>query len=281
MKKLTKTLVAVACAATLSAGAIAITACGNSGKTGEAYGLSHGAGYVSYATVTVKGEKVTNATLTEVCLPTYVTPDASVAEADKVAAKVLNHGAVVDAVYYKTISFNNVTFTYDGTLDGEGETAVSKGYMNGTQTLLQYLQTEANCKAYYEAVKNNNLIVKVGGQDKKDIMTYAKLSKEENGYWTVKPNAEKNETFEQYSQWKFNRDATVKYVKDNGVAGLASLKKATENNVKLPNGADKMAWVDNNGVSTGATWSDMFKDAAPANYLTYAQLLTKAYNAAK
>ena len=54
----------------LGAAVLALAACGgNTAKTGEAVGLVHGAGYVGFATVTVDGEKITKATLTEYCFP--------------------------------------------------------------------------------------------------------------------------------------------------------------------------------------------------------------------
>lgn len=263
MKKLTKTLIALGCVATLSAGVCALAACGDSEKTGEAYGLSHGAGYVSYASVTVKGDKVTAATLTEVCFPTQVTAPATVAEDDKVTVEVTSHGTTSEQSYYKTISYGSVTMTYDAT---------AKSYKVGDKTIVEYFQTEANCKAYYEAVINNNISVKIGTEEKKDIMTKAALSKEENGYWKNASGSAltpvEGKTF-----WMLNRDATVNYVVENGVEGLASLTRATADDVHS-------VWMAGT-VSTGATWNDLYAATAPSNYLTYAQLLTKAYNAAK
>ena len=68
------------------AAASMLAACGNTAKTGAAYGMTHGAGYISKATVTVDGGKVTDATLVEVCLPDYVQPAS--ASADTVEATV-------------------------------------------------------------------------------------------------------------------------------------------------------------------------------------------------
>lgn len=224
MKKLFKALLVFACAGTLCAGALAVSACGGN-KDNGAYGLVHGAGYVGYATVTVdKEDKVTDVTLTEVCLPSYV-KDA-------------------DGDYYAEVSYGKVTMTYD---EGEG------AYMVGEQTITEYFQNEANCKAYVDAVKGGNVYV---NGNNNSVMTWSALCKEENGYWTNGVGLE----------WLGNRNATLNYVKENGVAGLLTLTQS-----------DKI-WVDSNGVSTGATWSDLNSKPAANTYLSYAQLIVNAYN---
>ena len=257
MKKITKTLVALGCVATLSAGVCAMVACGgDKGKTGEAYGLTHGTNrFIGYATVTVKGDKVTDATLTEVSLPTQV-----------------KFGENKDQFYAK-VTYGTVTMTYD---------TEAATYKIGNQTITQFFQTEANCKAYYEASIGNKITAyeTAEGTANTTAMTKATLSKEENGYWTVSPK--EGETFTAYSQWKFNRDATLKYVKDHGVESLLTLAKPeTPVNVTLPNGAEKPAWVDGNGVSTGATWNDLGSKPEANTYVSYAQLIKNAYDAIK
>lgn len=233
------------------------SACNNK-MTGETYGLVHNAGYVGKATITKSGDKITDATLEEMCLPTQVKATADVPEADRV--DVVSGDPATTTYYYKTVKFNDVTMTYD----------MEKGYMVGNQTLKEYFQNEDNCKAYFEAAKGNNLIVMVGGQEKKDVMTNALLNKDENGYWT-RQDANNNN----YSRWKVNRDATVNYVKEYGVEGLKNLTQSTET-VKDSYGVDAKYWKDANGVSTGATWSDMYKATNPTDYYTYSQLLLKA-----
>lgn len=240
-------------AATLAAGASALAGCTPKAadKTGEAYGLVHGAGYVGYSQITTNGDTVKELTLTEVCLPTEVKAGDDVAEADKV-----RDGGTEDnpTYYYKKVSYGSVTLIYDAT---------AKGYKVGETAFKTYLESEANCKAYYEAVKNNAISVTVGAESKKDVMTYNTLSKEENGYWVQG---------EKYKLgWKGNRDATVKYVKDHGVKNLSNLEK----------NADTKVWMDGT-VSTGATWNDLNpSDKKGKVYYTYAELILKANEAAK
>jgi hypothetical protein len=170
--------------------------------------------------------------------------------------------------YYKTFSYSGHTFTYDAT---------AKAYQlsDGT-TFGDYMRVESNAKEYYDAVVANSVSVKVGGVDKKDIMSYSTLSKEENGYWTKTYGDDEVS----YSRWKVNRDATVNYVKENGVSKLLSLTKSAEKVVDAY-GADAYYWTDGT-VSTGATWSDLYKaDGDSEGYLTYGQIILKAYCQAK
>ena len=249
MKKLAKTLAICAVAGTMCAGMAALSACGEKAVTGEAYGLVHGAGYVGCATVTVKGDKVTDATLSEVCLPTYVTAGESVAEADKVVDTVTDHGNQVEKSFYKTVSYGNVTLTY----------TVGKGYMNGETSFADMMKTEANAKAYYEAVNSNSVSVTIGSEKKKDILNKASLSKEENGYWKQSEAVKLG--------WKGNRDATVNYVKEHGVANLLKLERNSETNL----------WMDGT-ISTGATWTDF--NTKEDGSISYAQLIVNAHTAA-
>ena len=121
-------------------------------------------GYVGYATVTVdKEDKVTDATLTEICFPTQV-KDA-------------------DGGYYSEVSYGKVTMKYDE----EGKT-----YKVGEQTLKEYFKDEANCKAYVDAVKDGKVYVTVDGAKKNDVMTWSALCKDENGYGGTKFDWKKN-----------------------------------------------------------------------------------------
>lgn len=236
-------------------------------ETREAWGLVHGAGYAGYATITYKAGAISDVTLSEVCLPTYVTAGSDVADDYKVTATINSHGKPATKVFYKTVKYDTVTMTYDATLDSNG---YSKGYMIGDKTLVEYFQTEKNVEVYYNAVMNNAVSVVVGkkadnsDEVKKDVMTKKALSKEENGYWA-------NDTHTGYdSAWKWNRDLTVKYVKEHGVENLLKLKKDETTNT----------WKEGT-IDTGATWTDLNSDTTGKGYLSYAQLIKKASDAKK
>ncbi len=234
-------------------------------NTASAYGLVHGGHYVGVSTATVRGGKLVALTLTEVCLPTYVQATEDVPAADKVATQVLDHGNMVDATYYKTVIFGDYELTYDlekntyVTADGE--------------TMDELFKDEAACKAYYNAVVKGELAVVVNGEEKTDVMTYAKLSKEENGYWTKQDKDGKD-----YSRWKLNRDATVNYALKNGADSLLSLVRSTEAVVD-DKGANAKYWMDGD-VSTGATWSDLASGHDGSDYFDYANLIVAAVDAA-
>jgi uncharacterized protein with FMN-binding domain/flavin-binding protein dodecin len=306
MKKFTKTIMAVAVLAALSASAFGLAACGgnnnsNGGeekvesKTAQAYGLTHytkGAfRFVGCADITTKGTTVTELTLNEVYLPDQITiTGTSKTSADDAKAAVLttNNVAADDVVvldtvaqsgtdeitytataYYKTIKYSNYTFTYDTT----------NGYADadGT-TLLSLMSYESEAKTYYDAVMNNSLNVVIGTANNTTIMGKAKMSKDDNGYW---PKEDKDGN--DYSRWQVNRDNTVKYVKENGVAHLLSLTKAAAvdedplGKAETKTDTTYTEWVDGT-IKTGATWNDLNPATkSVAGYLTYAELITKAY----
>ncbi len=240
MKKLFKALLVVACAGTLCAGAVALSACGGGEKDTAAYGLVHGAGYIGYADVKVDAEdRVTYAYFTEICFPTQV-PQTPKTE-------------TTAATYYSEVTYGNVTMTYD---------AEAKTYKVGDLILKEYFKDEANCKTYVDAVKEGKVAVTVDGAKKYDVMTWSKLCKDANGYWGTANSSQK-------LNWKGNRDAMVKYVMDNGVSQLLTLVKATE-------GDNKGYWVDSSSVSTGATWTDM--NTVKEGSISYAQLMVNAFN---
>lgn len=163
MKKLFKALLVFACAGTLCAGALALSACGGDKDTG-AYGLVHNAGYVGYSTVTVdKDDKVTDATLTEYCFPTQV--------------------KTADGDCYAEVTYGKVTMKYDE----EGKT-----YKVGEQTIKEYFKDEDNCKTYVKAVNDGKVYVTVDGVKKNDVMTKAALCKDDNGYGGTKFDWKKN-----------------------------------------------------------------------------------------
>ncbi|MDE7075812.1 MAG: hypothetical protein K2O62_00635 [Clostridia bacterium] len=261
MKKITKAVVGVTLAVSLSAGIAALAGC-SADKTGEAYGLVHGGGYVGYAKIVTNGNMVKDLELHEVCLPTQVDAKADVADEDKVV-----NGT---KAYYKTVSYGDLTLTYKTV----GE--VTGYYTSANQTLGDYLKAEKNAKAYYEAVTSNSIKVTVGGQQKTDIMTNATLNKDENGYWT---RTDKNG--ESYSRWKMNRDASVSYVKSYGLANLLKLTKSSANwDSDAKEDKSVTPWMDGD-ISTGATWNDFNSKPEAGTYYSYAQLIIKAGNAAK
>ena len=227
----------------LGAAILALAACGESAKTGEAFGLVHGAGYVGYATVTVSGDKITKATLTEYCFPSHVT--AAEAEEGKTTTVTITgkHGAETKH-FYNEVKFGSYTLTVttEGykTADGKTEAAL--------------FADDAAAKAWKEAVVAGK--VEVNG--KKDVMTNATICKDENGYGGTNFN------------WKSNRDKTceafVKYGKD-----ITKAAKKTE-------GDDTKNWYIDD-VSLGATWTDL--NTQKDGTLSYAQLLIKALDAAK
>lgn len=208
-----------------------------------AYGLVHGNGYVGKATVTVDANGVvTDATLDEACLPTYVTAEEPV-EGVTTTDKVTSHGSEVTKHFYTTVKFGGNTFTYS--------TTEHDYVMEGT-TLKAWLEDEANAMVYFLSVYNNQVaIVNAEGEDDFTVMTSAKLFKSQNGYWSTPSGSQLG--------WKTNVEKTVEYVINNGFAQ----EEFTADN-KLSSGVI----VDDNGISTGATWTD-FND--------YYQLLKKAY----
>ncbi|HBN13072.1 MAG TPA: hypothetical protein DD415_05610 [Clostridiales bacterium] len=233
--------------------------------TGDAFGLVHGAGYAGFASVTVKAGAITDVQLSEVCLPTYVTipnDDTTIGADYKVKATVKDHGKDVEKTFYKTVTFGSVTMTYD----------VTKGYVVGDKTMVEFFQDAQNVKTYYKAVMAGKVAVVVGeGNEgkKTDVMTKAALSKEENGYW-ASANGSVLTPATGKTYWMANRDATCKYVKEHGVDNLLNLARADAENVHS-------FWMDGT-VSTGATWSDM-NSKNTTNYVSYAQLIKNAFDA--
>lgn len=226
----------------------------NEVKTGVAYSLTHGAGFVSKATVTTKGDTVTDASLEEYCLPTVIQAGADVAATDKVV--------VGEKAYYKTVSFGEVVLEYDA----------EAGYRVGETALVEWLKTESNVKTYFDAVENGSVSVTLGGNLNADVMTKKALSKAENGYWT-----REDDDGEPYSRWLMNRNATVNYVKSHGVKNLLKLTRS-EDAVTDSYGESAKYWMDD-GISTGATWVDLNSDTTDKGYMSYAALIVKAYEA--
>lgn len=262
MKKIAKTILATTCVATLCCGVAAVAGCG--GETvpeGEAYGLVHGAGYIGCATVSLDGDKITDVTLQEVCLPTYVVAGDSVPAADKVTVTVQDHGSDVEKTYYKSVSYGKVKLTYD---------AEKKDYVQGSKTFKELMGNEVSAMQYFKAVMENKVYVTVNGEKKNDVLNKKALSKDENGYWT-RTDKDGNS----YSRWKLNRDATVKYVKDNGVEKLLSLEKSTTQADDVKEDKKVTYWTDGT-IVTGATWTDM--NTEKEGSISYAQLIKNAYD---
>ena len=234
-----KKILVIALAVVMMVSALALVACGPQEKV--AYGIVHKS-YVGKGTVVVAGGKISSASIDEACLPTYVV--ASEASADTVTATVLDHGNEVQKHFYKTVKFADITLEYD----------LTDGYKSGSTKLMDLLKEEANCEKWFEAVASDSVSVMIAGKEDKTIMTSAKLLKSKNGYWgTPAENA---------LGWKANVKATCDYVVANGFAAESFEQVAGEG--KLDN--EK---VDNLGVHTGATWTDM---------LDYYNVLKAAFN---
>ena len=222
-----KKILVIALAVVMMVSALALVACGPQEKV--AYGIVHKS-YVGKGTVVVAGGKISSASIDEACLPTYVV--ASEASDDTVTATVVDHGNEVQKHFYKTVKFADITLEYD----------LTDGYKSGSTKLMDLLKDEANCEKWFEAVASDSVSVMIAGKEDKTIMTSAKLLKSKNGYWgTPAENA---------LGWKANMEATCAYVVANGFAAESFEQVAGEG--KLDN--EK---VDNLGVHTGATWTDM------------------------
>ncbi|MBQ4272413.1 MAG: hypothetical protein IJB95_02010 [Clostridia bacterium] len=234
-----KKILVIALAVVMMVYALALVACGPQEKV--AYGIVHKS-YVGKGTVVVAGGKISSASIDEACLPTYVV--ASEASDDTVTATVFDHGNEVQKHFYKTVKFADITLEYD----------LTDGYKSGSTKLMDLLKEEANCEKWFEAVASDSVSVMIAGKEDKTIMTSAKLLKSKNGYWgTPAENA---------LGWKANVEATCAYVVANGFAAESFEQVAGEG--KLDN--EK---VDNLGVHTGATWTDM---------LDYYNVLKAAFN---
>lgn len=253
MKKLFKSLLVVACVGAIGAGVAAMSACGGGGYTGEAYSLTHKGGYVGYTSITIdKDGNVKKLTLTEVVLPDHFGDT------------------------YTKYTYGDVTIELK-----------NEEYLVGTTALKDYLQDEAKCKDFYLAAMGNK-ITGTKADGKTETVKKTEWSKETNNYWMCDKkedgswdnHANPPYSNDAYSQWKWNRDNTVNYVKKNGVVGLLTLVRGTEAAI-YPNDEKSTAkmWVDANGVSTGATWSDL-GSAPTSGYLSYAQLIVKAFTVA-
>lgn len=258
MKRLTKTLIATTAVLAVSASMAAFAGCSSS-TTGEAYALTHSDGqYVSKATVTVNGDDITEATITEVYTPIRFTAEA-----------VDGDYTVTDgsSIYYKTVKYGDVTLTYS---------ADNSDYMVGSVTMTEYFKTEANAKAYYEAVVSNSVAV-VLAEDNYTIITNTTANKDENGYWT-REGADGNN----YSRWQANRNATIAYVVEYDSAAFGTLTKSETAEADTLGGSSEVYyWYDANNINTGATWSDMSITDSTRAATGYIQLLQNAYNAAK
>lgn len=241
MKKQTKLLVVVL-AVVMLVSVFALAACGETSKftTKRAYGLVHGKGYVGNATVEVdKDGSLVSAKLDEACFPSQVTLTAE----DTAKLNEGEYGTVSgkhgDSTVYAKVKVGSIVFELDTT---------AKAYKVSGKTLEEYFADAAACEAYYTAVENNDIYVTVKGVETAGVITKADLLKTQNGYWTGVTTGAQG--------WGTNAMATCHYVMEYGF-GATSFEKG-----------DKF-FTDNNGVSTGATWTD-FQD--------YFNLLKAAFN---
>lgn len=251
MKKLLVVLLAVV----MVFGTVALVAC-QGDKTAEAYGRVH-AGYAGYTKVTVdKDGKIIDVVLDEACGPTQVTAPETVAE-----DYVVLGGRTGTSRYYKTAKMLDLTWEYvykHG--EGDNETIVNDYVTkkaDGTidKKFKDYINSAEISEKYFKEASAGTVKV-VTGADTELALTKAQLLKTENGYWTG----------ENYPLgWKGNVDATIAYVKANGVNDAYTKADFVAD-------TDSKIFVDKDGVSTGATWTDFFD---------YYTIIRNAYNAAK
>ena len=198
-------------------------------KLGQsAYGRVHKK-YAGQATVYVIAGKLVAASLDEACLPTQVT-----------AAEAIE-GFTVEVSgkhYYKTVKFGDVTMVYDAT---------AKDYMVGTTTAAEWIKNAANSQKYFEAAAANQVKAAKSATEEV-VMTASQLLKSLNNYW---PTTHNGVVSGSALGWQANVIATCKYVVENGFAAT-SFTAVTEGTKPLEN-----ELVDNNGIKTGATWTDM------------------------
>ena len=207
----------------------------------SAYGRVHKS-YAGKATVYVIGGELVAASIDEACLPTQVTAAESLGEYTvEVSGK---H-------YYKTVKFGDVTMVYD---------AEQSSYMVGTTKAADWILEAANSQKYFEAAAANQ-VKAVKSATEEVVMTASQLLKSLNNYW---PTTHKGVTGGTALGWQANVIATCKYVVANGFAA-ESFSAVTEGTKPLEN-----ELVDNNGVKTGATWTDM---------LDYYKILKAAFEA--
>ena len=198
----------------------------------SAYGRVHKK-YAGQATVYVVAGKLVAASLDEACLPTQVTAGADLGE---YTVAVAGKGDAVN-YYYKTVKFADVTMVYDAT---------AGDYMVGTTKAADWLVEAANSQKYYEAAAANQVKATVANGEV--VMTASQLLKSLNNYW---PTTHSGVTSGSALGWQANVIATCKYVVANGFSA-ESFTAVEEGTKPLEN-----ELVDNNGVKTGATWTDM------------------------
>ena len=206
----------------------------------SAYGRVHKK-YAGQATVYVVAGKLVAASLDEACLPTQVTATESLGDYTvEVSGKF----------YYKTVKFADVTMVYDAT---------AGDYMVGTTKAADWLVDAANSQKYYEAAAANQVKATVEGGEV--VMTASQLLKSLNNYW---PTTHNGVVSGSALGWQANVIATCNYVVANGFAA-ESFTAVEEGTKPLEN-----ELVDNNGVKTGATWTD---------FADYYKILKAAYEA--
>ena len=194
----------------------------------SAYGRVHKK-YAGQATVYVVAGKLVAASLDEACLPTQVQAGESLGEYTvEVSGK---H-------YYKTVKFGDVTMVYDAT---------AGDYMVGTTKAADWLLEAANSQKYFEAAAANQ-VKAVKSATEEVVMTASQLLKSLNNYW---PTTHNGVVSGSALGWQANVIATCNYVVANGFAA-ESFTTVEEGTAPLEN-----ELVDNNGVKTGATWTDM------------------------
>ena len=228
-------------------------------KTGKAYGLVNNGACVGAADVelvsslnyTTYTNEITilGANLHEVELPTKFTlteeEKNKLAASDYVEATVKGYTGEVKNVYYKTVKFGDFTLT--GVYDAANKTFNYEG---------ADFSKEEVCKAYYNAVMNNGVTIKLSTGDR--IVGHEDLSKDENNYG--KPSFD----------WKMNRNKTVgAFVQYGPEAMQASTLNTGDNQWHVTDSK-------NNDIAIGATWTHL--NSKPTSGVSYVGLLVKAYD---
>ncbi len=203
-------------------------------NTYVAYGMVHEV-YVSKVTVTYKDGDVTDVEIDEVCLPYYVNP--------RFGSDYLGVTTTYGTEWkvYKSFTFNGDTWTLDESVEYGDHAGDCKGDWkneDGEYLLASLYADEDLCEAWFNAVINSEIGTLTAKDDysNKDVLSASTLYKQVNGYWMDGIGL----------SWAGNVAATCEYIIENDLDA-----EWFETN------SDKV-FVDSNGVTTGATWIDMY-----------------------
>ncbi len=245
--------------------------------TGSAYGIVHN-GYIGMATVTVKGDKVTDVKYDEAFLPhTWANIDVQTEEGTDLPEDVLMHSKNdINKYYAKYISIDGQLFT--GTLRENDLVIDTNTYANQTikyssdkiPDLFAYLyNNDKNCEWYFNAVKSGKVFI--SDKDGKKLETYQSLNtngwlKSEGKYWQSSESSPLG--------WKGNIDAMVKYLKDKVLTKLDNSKFVQDTIGVEQDGYNYKYWTID-GVKTQVTMTDAYNYYKLA-YEAYAKAMSNS-----